>query len=157
MCECDLDVSPDTDLVQNGNPDAMALFNPNGNFIDAFSYEGSVVNTDYKEGTGSALADSNSTAFVSLSRVADGNDNNANSVDFQLVCMSPGIANFSSASGCADTCLFTATPTPTNTFTSTPTPTPTNTPTNTPPTLLKSNIPADSATKRQIPPVAPKA
>jgi len=113
MCECDLDVSPDVDLIQNGAPDAMALFNPDGNFIDALSYEGSVINTDYIEGVGNANADSNTTAFIGYSRAPDGNDNNANSTDFALRCISPGAANLGTSSGCVDPCAATATPTAT--------------------------------------------
>jgi hypothetical protein len=62
---CDLDVSPDSDLIQNGSPDAAALFHA-GVLVDTVSYEGNTV-APYTEGTGTAAADSNTTPEVGLS------------------------------------------------------------------------------------------
>jgi hypothetical protein len=62
---CDLDVSPDSDLIQNGSPDAAALFH-DGVLVDTVSYEGNTV-APYTEGTGTAAADSNTTPEVGLS------------------------------------------------------------------------------------------
>ena len=104
LCNCDLDASPNTDYIQNGAPDAVAIFDPNGNFVDALSYEGTVGNTDYVEGTGNAATDSNTTAFIGYSRIPDGDDNNANSTDWEIACITPGSANVAGATGCADPC-----------------------------------------------------
>ncbi len=95
--ECDLDVSPDTNLIQNGSPDAVAL--AFGSLIlDAVSYEGEVA-APYAEGTG-APADSSGTQLLGLSRLPDGNDTDDNSTDFSLQCVTPGEANSSSDTNC---------------------------------------------------------
>ncbi|NJL30015.1 MAG: lamin tail domain-containing protein [Thermoanaerobaculia bacterium] len=52
---CDLDVSPDTDLIQDGAPDAVALTFL-GNVIDTVSYDGST-GAPYTEGSGAGLID----------------------------------------------------------------------------------------------------
>ena len=95
---CDLDVSPDSNLVQNGAPDAAALL-LNGVVVDTLSYEGDV--PGYSEGTG-ATADSGSTPFVGLSRSPDGVDTDDNSADFSLRCVTPGGANSDADSDCPD-------------------------------------------------------
>jgi hypothetical protein len=113
VANCDLDVTPDTDLIQNGSPDAVAL-QLDATIIDTLSYEGSV--PGYTEGTGTTAADSNSTANISLSRCADGVDTDNNNVDFVLVASTPGTTN---------ACPVVGTPTPTQTATDGPSPTPT--------------------------------
>jgi hypothetical protein len=91
VVNCDLDHTTDTDLIQNGLKDAVAL--KLGTFrVDAVSYNGTSTNTSFTEGTG-ASADSSSEAFVSLSRYTDGTDTNDNSADFKLKCITPGGAN----------------------------------------------------------------
>ncbi len=95
---CDLDVSPDTNLIQNGAPDAAALA-LNGEIVDTLSYEGDVAG--YTEGTG-ATADSESAPFVGLSRSPDGVDTDNNSADFSLRCVTPGGANSNATSDCPD-------------------------------------------------------
>jgi hypothetical protein len=89
VANCDLDVSPDTNLVQNGAPDAVALAFE-GAVVDAVSYEGDV--PLYVEGSGSGLADPG--VDGSLSRCPDGADTNQNNVDFTFVTsISPGAEN----------------------------------------------------------------
>jgi predicted extracellular nuclease len=97
---CDLDVSPDSNLVQNGAPDAVALFR-NGSLIDTVSYEGDTA-APYTEGSGAGLTDSSSTPFTGISRFPDGSDSDVNNVDFSLRCITPGAANADAASDCAD-------------------------------------------------------
>ena len=96
---CNLDVSPDSNLIQNGGPDGVILLN-GANLVDGVSYEGDIPGV--VEGSGAGLADSGSTDFVSISRVPDGFDSDQNNVDFGLVCTTPGTANAVSASGCTD-------------------------------------------------------
>jgi hypothetical protein len=48
---CDLDVDPDTDLIQNGSPDAVALRDATGALVDTVSYEGDT-GAPYTEGSG---------------------------------------------------------------------------------------------------------
>jgi predicted extracellular nuclease len=95
--DCDLDVSPDTNLIQNGAPDAVVLVS-GGEVVDALSYEGSVPGA--VEGTGFGGGDDNSTPYLGLSRLPDGFDSDDNSVDFSLRCISPGAANLATTTDC---------------------------------------------------------
>jgi len=95
VVNCDLDVTPDADLIQNGAPDAVALL-LNGVAVDLLSYEGNV--PGYTEGTG-AGAESGTTAGESLSRCADGSDTNNNGVDFALRPNTPGASNNCGSTG----------------------------------------------------------
>jgi len=100
VANCDLDSTPNTDFIQNGGPDAVAI--KQGSFIvDTISYEGNTIPSKYTETTGTTAADSNSEPFVSLSRYPDGTDTQNNDSDFALKCMTPGIANgVDASSGC---------------------------------------------------------
>ncbi len=101
---CDLDVSPDGNLVQNGSPDAVALvLQPATDgapqpIVDTVSYEGSV--PGYVEGSGDGLEDDSSVDYFSISRTTDGLDTDQNNVDFAGRCNSPGVANLATTSGC---------------------------------------------------------
>lgn len=94
---CDLDVSPDANLIQNGAPDAVALV-LGSDVVDSVSYEGST-GDPYTEAAG-APGDSSSSGFMSIARIADGVDTGINSVDFSLVCITPGAANVDASSNC---------------------------------------------------------
>lgn len=96
---CDLDVEPNTNLLQNGAPDAIGLV-LEGVLIDALSYEGSV--PGYTEGTGTTAADPNA-EHVSLSRFPDGTDTGNNAADFSLRCGSPGAPNAENSANCPST------------------------------------------------------
>ena len=91
VANCDLDITPDTDLIQNGSPDAVALVN--GDAIeDTVSYEGEV--PGYTEGPAGAPADTAAAGPAqSISRVPDGCDTDVNASDFKLVDATPGAAN----------------------------------------------------------------
>jgi len=91
VANCDLDVTPETDLVQNGAPDAVALLF-NGTIIDTVSYEGET-GAPYTETSGTGLIDSAS-GTQSISRCPDGQDTNTNNVDFSERASTPGAANF---------------------------------------------------------------
>jgi hypothetical protein len=95
---CDLDVTPDSNLIQNGAPDAVTLTN-GGVIVDAVSYEGDVPGA--VEGTG-AVADNAANFFEGLSRYPDGADTNDNSVDFSNRCATPGEANAPAGIVCED-------------------------------------------------------
>jgi predicted extracellular nuclease len=88
---CDLDVSPDTNLIQNGAPDAIGL-RESGTLIDALSYEGDS-GSPYTEGSGAGLEDDPSLADKGLSRCPDGFDTDHNNADFGYRDMTPGAAN----------------------------------------------------------------
>ncbi|MDJ1179647.1 Ig-like domain-containing protein, partial [Roseofilum sp. BLCC_M91] len=87
----DLDVTPDTNLIQNGAPDAVALVQ-GATVIDTVSYEGDT-GAPYTEGTGVGLEDDPSVANHGISRVPDGTDTNNNSTDFTFQGITPGLAN----------------------------------------------------------------
>ncbi len=99
ISNCDLDVSPDSNLIQNGAPDAVGL-RDNGTLVDTVSYEGST-GAPYTEGSGSGLEDNSSVNFAGISRLPDGTDTNQNNADFAFACVTPGEANTSGASNCA--------------------------------------------------------
>ena len=100
VANCDLDVEQDTNLIQNGSPDAVALRTTGGVLVDALSYEGAV--EGFTEGSG-AGADPGDVDFVALSRLPDGADTDDNAADFSLRCGSPGAANAEDATGCPST------------------------------------------------------
>ncbi len=87
---CDLDVSPDTNLIQNGAPDAVAL-RESGTLVDTVSYEGDTAG--YTEGSGAGLVDDGASATQGISRCPDGSDTDQNSVDLGLQTITPGAAN----------------------------------------------------------------
>jgi hypothetical protein len=96
---CDLDVSPDTNLVQNGAPDAVGLRGPTGALVDTVSYEGDT-GAPYTEGTGTGLEDDPNIDYFSISRYPDGVDTDINNVDLSGRCNSPGLANFATTVDC---------------------------------------------------------
>ena len=87
---CDLDVLPDTNLIQNGAPDAIGL-RLDSTLVDALSYEGDS-GAPYTEGSGAGLEDTAATD-EGLARCPDGSDTDANNVDFALRAITPGAAN----------------------------------------------------------------
>ncbi|HEX4930788.1 MAG TPA: lamin tail domain-containing protein, partial [Gaiellaceae bacterium] len=90
---CDLDVAPDSNLIQNGAPDGMRLMLADLT-VDALSYEGNT--TGSTEVSGIGLEDTAVAAGEGLSRCPDGADSDVNNADFSLRAISPGTAN-----GCA--------------------------------------------------------
>ena len=97
---CDMQVTPGTDWLQNGAPDGVALVNNTGNvLIDALSYEGPIINVipygwSLVEGTflPVSTADSN-TITIGLSRIPNGVDTNDAATDWKLGIITPGTAN----------------------------------------------------------------
>ncbi len=61
---CQLDVSPNSDLIQNGSPDALSLL-LNGTVVDSLSYEGSVPGNT--EGTSVSTANGETNSAPNLS------------------------------------------------------------------------------------------
>jgi hypothetical protein len=84
---CDLDGSPDTNFIQNGNPDAVALILGSG-IVDTVSYGG--VTTGYTEGSSGAPTEN---AGQGLSRCEDGVDTDQNDADFVTAALTPGASN----------------------------------------------------------------
>ncbi len=96
---CDLDVSPNTNLIQNGAPDAIGLRNPAGDLVDAVSYEGDT-GAPYTEGSGTGLQDPGTSGNdnIGISRFPDGTDTDQNNVDFVSSCITPGETNIGNPS-----------------------------------------------------------
>jgi len=91
VANCDLDVTPDTNLIQNGAPDAVAIVQ--GVIIeDTVSYEG-VTGGIYTEGTVGAPGDSPSKDNMGISRCKNGNDTDQNHNDFRYKAITPGGEN----------------------------------------------------------------
>jgi len=112
VTNCDLDDSPDTNFIQNGAPDAVALL-LGTDVVDAVSYEGDT-GAPYTEGTGTGLEDPGTTGSdnLGISRFPNGVDTNSNNVDLSTRCISPGAANSSETSDCQSTPPPTPTPPP---------------------------------------------
>ncbi len=106
VINCDLDASPDSDLVQNGSPDAVALVS-GSTIIDTVSYEGNTV-APYTEGSGTGLEDNPGNAFSGISRFPDGVDTDVNNVDLSPRCITPGAANGAASTGCTEPVLIKA-------------------------------------------------
>src|SRR5919106_1232426 len=87
---CDLDVDPGQDLIQNGAPDAVAI-RLGETLVDAVSYEGDT-GAPYTEGSGDGLVDAPD-PNESISRCADGVDTDQNNVDLISTTSTPGEAN----------------------------------------------------------------
>ena len=96
---CDLDVDPDTNLIQNGGPDAVALRLVTGELIDAVSYEGDTL-APYTEGSGIGLEDDPGIDYFSVSRYPNGVDTDQNNIDLSGRCNSPGLPNFEETEDC---------------------------------------------------------
>jgi uncharacterized protein len=88
---CDLDDDPDTNFIQNGAPDAVAI-TFEGAVVDTVSYEGDTA-APYTEGSGAGLEDDPSVTDSGISRCADGVDTDQNNVDFIPAAITPGAAN----------------------------------------------------------------
>ena len=107
---CNLDTTPDQDLIQNGAPDAIGL-RLGVDLVDAVSYEGLV--PGFTEGT-TAPTDTAAAAPApaeSISRCPDGADTDDNGADFDLRPITPGASNSCVA---VDTPPSVATTTPAN-------------------------------------------
>lgn len=99
VINCDLDVAPDTNLIQNGAPDAIALYLMD-TLVDTVSYEG--VTAGFTEGTLGAPSDTPGVDFRGISRIPNGGDIDVNDIDFRRACITPGTANIDQDSGCVD-------------------------------------------------------
>jgi hypothetical protein len=97
VANCNLGVSPATNLIQNGAPDGVALFNGNV-LLDSMTYEGMIA--AYTEGVATTVVDSNLFA-MSLARIPDGVDTNDNSDDFASGCLTPGSPNIGGTGDCS--------------------------------------------------------
>jgi predicted extracellular nuclease len=91
VSDCDIDASPDNDLIQNGAPDAVALLDGAGFPVDVVSYEGDAL--PFVEGSGVGLLDDAAIPGKSISRCPNGGDTNQNNVDFVYLDATPGATN----------------------------------------------------------------
>jgi len=92
VANCNDNFTSKTGWIQNGAPDALALYDDNKLMIDALSYEGEL--SPFSEKTNAAVKDSNS-VITSLSRLEDGY------TGFNLGCITPGSANIAGSGNCS--------------------------------------------------------
>ena len=97
VANCDYSFTITSGWVQNGAPDAVALYEAS-NLLDSLSYEGELL--PFTEGSVLAISDNN-TDIASISRIANGFDSNNNALDFQLGCITPGSANIAGIGDCS--------------------------------------------------------
>jgi predicted extracellular nuclease len=91
---CDQDVTPDTNLIQNGNPDGVVLENASS-VVDGLAYGGAMTGV----GEGATAITDTDTAGRGIARVPDGCDTDDNSVDFARADITPGTSNGGAACG----------------------------------------------------------
>jgi Lamin Tail Domain len=96
VARCNLGSLPATNLIQNGAPDGVALFNDTV-LLDSLSYEGAIAT--YTEGSATTVVDSN-VFDMSLARIPNGVDTNDNLADFVSGCLTPGSANIAGTGNC---------------------------------------------------------
>jgi predicted extracellular nuclease len=96
VANCDQDVTPETDLIQNGAPDGLSLLDAGGAVVDSLSYEGEMAGLT--EGAAGAPADTGAPG-ESVGRVPDGCDTDDNAADFEVITASPGASNGGAACG----------------------------------------------------------
>jgi uncharacterized protein len=89
---CDLDTAPETNLIQNGSPDAIGLRTASNELVDTLSYEGDS-GAPYTEGSGTDVGDVDEPGDDGLSRCPDGADTDQNADDFAFRSITPGAAN----------------------------------------------------------------
>jgi Lamin Tail Domain len=97
VTNCDYSFTTTSGWIQNGAPDAIALYESE-NLLDSLSYEGAL--SPYTEGD-TASASDNNTDIISIARLPDGIDSNNNLSDFQLGCITPGTANIIGSGDCS--------------------------------------------------------
>jgi hypothetical protein len=97
VANCNYSFTSINSWVQNGAPDAVALYE-NATLLDSLSYEGLL--SGFTEGDILSVSDSN-TETMSISRLPNGFDSNNNNIDFQLGCITPGSSNISGSGDCS--------------------------------------------------------
>ena len=97
VLNCDYSFAAINSWMQNGAPDAVALYEAD-TLLDALSYEGEL--PPHTEGTALSISDSN-TGIMSISRIPNGFDSDNNDLDFQSGCITPGTANIAGTGDCS--------------------------------------------------------
>lgn len=98
VINCDLVVAG-PDLIQNGAPDAVALWDLLDQKVDVVSYEGDTA-LPYREGSGEGLVDEDTRVFAGIGRDPEGTDTDQNNVDFSSRCITPGLPNILQSTDC---------------------------------------------------------
>jgi hypothetical protein len=97
VANCNHAFTTNTGWIQNGAPDAVALYDGIG-LLDSLSYEGDL--PPFTEG--SALTEVDSNSFIaSISRLPNGIDTNNNLLDYKLGCITPGATNIGGTGDCS--------------------------------------------------------
>ncbi|MFZ1332117.1 MAG: lamin tail domain-containing protein [Flavobacteriales bacterium] len=90
--DVDFVVTPTSNLIQNGAPDAIGLRDAFGVMVDAVSYEGNS-GAPYIEGAGFTGGDDNSSVGKVIARFPNGADTDDNNADWIEYCSTIGAAN----------------------------------------------------------------
>lgn len=99
VANCNYAFTTSTGWIQNGAPDAIALYDEIG-LLDSLSYEGAFA--PFTEG--SALTEIDSNSFIaSIVRLPNGIDTNNNLLDYKLGCITPGTSNIGGTGDCSST------------------------------------------------------
>ena len=115
--DCDMDASPDVDLIQNGVADALVLVQvSDSTILDVLSYEGDCPGNFETMGFvgGDAFwgGSGGPAEHRSLNRFPDGTDSNNNSLDFIDACATPGGPNAADTLNCGPLSVRPALPAP---------------------------------------------
>lgn len=97
VANCDYAFTTSTGWIQNGAPDAIALYDGIG-LLDSLSYEGAL--SPFTEGSAFTEVDSNS-FIASIVRLPNGIDTNNNLLDYKLGCITPGTTNIGGTGDCS--------------------------------------------------------
>ena len=109
---CDLDVTPDSNMIQNGDPDGVVLENASGT-VDSLAY-GPGTMAGVTE-TANSVTDNPANTGEGIARVPDGCDTGSNLDDFERAAISPGASNGgTTCGGAADAAPAVVATTPAN-------------------------------------------
>jgi predicted extracellular nuclease len=97
VANCDYNFTTSSGWLQNGSPDAVALYSDT-TIIDSLSYEG--YQSPFTEGD-ALVPEDNNVEILSIIRMPDGFDSDDNASNFQLGCITPGTANIAGAGDCS--------------------------------------------------------
>ena len=97
---CDMVLNATSNIIQNGDPDALAL-RIQGSIREKLSYDGDV--PGYTEVAGVVDGDLNNAVNIGISRYPENQDLGSNILNFTRRCISPGEPNLPDTSGCDQT------------------------------------------------------
>lgn len=97
VANCDYSFTTSSSWMQNGAPDALALYD-GSTLLDSLSYEGEL--QPFTEGDTLTISNNN-TDISSIARIPNGLDTDNNALNFQMGCITPGSANIAGMGDCS--------------------------------------------------------